>query len=199
MSNALTTSWQQSSEEIINHLIKVVIDLEGGFSNHKNDLGGQTNLGITESLAREYGYTGKIMEMKERIAHRIYREEFIKPMMIEEFARDSINIGLILLVCAVNIGKNRMIRNLQTSLNALNNMQEMYNDITVDGLVGNNTLKAYRCFLDKRGENGKKILCSMLLAMVGEHYVNIASKREANESFLYGWFNRIEKLKEIVS
>jgi len=41
-------------QEIINQ----IIDVEGGYVNDPSGSGGETNFGITEAVARAYGYAG---------------------------------------------------------------------------------------------------------------------------------------------
>lgn len=49
---------------------------EGGFSNVKGDAGGQTRFGVTEKLARAYGYTGPMDELPKEFAASILLHEF---------------------------------------------------------------------------------------------------------------------------
>ncbi len=45
-------------------ILAAVFALEGGYVNHPNDPGGETNHGITAGVARQAGYTGKMIELK---------------------------------------------------------------------------------------------------------------------------------------
>jgi len=52
-----------------------LFEWEGGYSNHPADKGGETNLGITASLARRYGISSVRSLTKEQ-AIAIYRQEY---------------------------------------------------------------------------------------------------------------------------
>lgn len=56
--------------------IERVLSHEGGYVNHKDDPGGETNWGVTKNTARANGYTGSIREMTRKDAVEIYRRAF---------------------------------------------------------------------------------------------------------------------------
>ncbi len=76
---------------------------------------------------------------------------------------------------------------LQRWLNVFNNQQAFYHDLTVDGIIGRNTLNALKTYLDKRGKEGESVLVKALNCTQGDYYLEITEKREANEAFIYGW------------
>ncbi|MCW8621188.1 glycosyl hydrolase 108 family protein, partial [Acinetobacter baumannii] len=43
--------------------LKRVLQHEGGYINHPSDPGGETNYGITKSVARQYGYKGSMKDI----------------------------------------------------------------------------------------------------------------------------------------
>lgn len=49
---------------------------EGGYVNHPNDPGGETNWGITAAVARSNGYTGPIKEMPQEFAEKVYKLKY---------------------------------------------------------------------------------------------------------------------------
>ena len=49
-----------------------ILLVEGGYSNDKNDKGGETKYGITKEIAREYGYTGNMRDLTKATAQKIY-------------------------------------------------------------------------------------------------------------------------------
>jgi lysozyme family protein len=53
-----------------------VIGIEGRYSNNPTDSGGATMYGITEAVARAYGYTGRMQDMPLGIAKEIYRQRY---------------------------------------------------------------------------------------------------------------------------
>lgn len=55
-------------EKAFNHTVGV----EGGYSDHPSDRGGKTMFGITEAVARSYGYSGDMRSMPISTAKDIY-------------------------------------------------------------------------------------------------------------------------------
>ena len=49
---------------------------EGGYSNRKDDLGGETMFGITKSTAKANGYAGDMRKLTEQQAIKIYKDAF---------------------------------------------------------------------------------------------------------------------------
>ena len=60
----------------INRLLKH----EGGYVNHPDDPGGATNWGITERVARKWGYKGHMRDLPRETAIEIYRQEYWQPV-----------------------------------------------------------------------------------------------------------------------
>ncbi len=171
---------------IKNKIIGEIIRVEGGYSNNVNDSGGETNFGITVAIARSAGYFGEMFDLPVQIAFDIYAERYWDSVkasdMPESIAEEVVDT-------AVNMGISRAGKFLQRSLNALNNQEKHYPDIVVDGNIGPATIKALDAYLVKR--NGVT-LTKMLNCLQGAFYVELAERREKDESFIYGWFkNRV--------
>lgn len=49
---------------------------EGGYVNHPEDPGKETNYGITEAVARNHGYTGSMKDLPLSTAKHIYRTDY---------------------------------------------------------------------------------------------------------------------------
>lgn len=60
------SAWAISIERLLKH--------EGGYVNHPNDPGGETNFGITIAVARANGYTGAMRAMPRDTAVAIYKK-----------------------------------------------------------------------------------------------------------------------------
>lgn len=52
---------------------------EGGYTNNPNDPGGETNWGITVTVARENGYVGAMKDMDQTVAKAIYAKRYWLP------------------------------------------------------------------------------------------------------------------------
>lgn len=171
----------------VDSLIEGVIGREGGYSNHPADRGGPTRWGITQGVARENGYHGDMRALPREVAKSIYMRQYVtRPgfggvmAISEKIAEELVDTG-------VNMGPYWPSVHLQVALNALNSNGKHYSDILEDGDVGTATLNALRAFLKKRGPEGEKVLLTALNCLQGARYVELATKRTANEAFLYGW------------
>ena len=60
--------FDQAFDRLISH--------EGGYVNHPNDPGGETNWGVTKRTAQENGYTGSMRAMTRAQAIEIYKKAF---------------------------------------------------------------------------------------------------------------------------
>jgi lysozyme family protein len=91
---------------------------------------------------------------------------------------------------AVNMGVKDAIRFLQRSLNVLNREERDYEDITVDGIWGDETRAALDSYVKTRKQRGISVLIKMLNALQGTKYVRIAEENEDLEAFVFGWFRQ---------
>lgn len=172
-------------------MIQEVLGVEGGWSDHPSDRGGKTMYGITEAVARSYGYTGSMRDLPLDTALSIYRSRYWNPLNLDKVVKIRRSIAHELLDTGINQGVGRAAEYLQRSLNALNRQQKDYADIIVDGDIGPATINALKAFLDFRGYKGEVVLLRALNALQGAFYIGIADGRK-NEDFLFGWLlNRV--------
>ncbi|MCH4891880.1 hypothetical protein GO308_01990 [Sphingomonas sp. SFZ2018-12] len=176
----------------IDQLIDDVISREGGYSDHPDDRGGATKFGITQRVAREHGYHGPMRDMPRTVAERIYRAIYWQAPRFDDVATRAPGVAAELFDTGVNMGPATATMFLQRALNVLNRARRDYPDIARDGRIGPATLGALDRFLELRGPAGKTVLLRALNALQGARYIELAERRPANESFLYGWLaNRI--------
>lgn len=182
-------------------IINGVIQVEAGYVNNPNDKGGETNLGITAVLANEHKKTlvnefkwdGKMKSLTKPMAVRIYEKEFWDFLNLDEIYKISPFLADKLFDIGVNVGKTRGAKWFQRALNAFNRMQKDYADIGDDGQIGKMTLTALNGFIKARGKDAAvKNLLKALICQQGAHYLDISLSREANETFTFGWFNRLD-------
>lgn len=104
-----------------------LIGHEGGYSNHQGDPGGETNWGITVSVARQSGYSGPMRNMPQAVAREIYRSQYWRYWM------DGLPYQLAFQVfdASVNSGPSQASRWLQRAVG-----------VKEDGVVGKVTLAA---------------------------------------------------------
>lgn len=115
-------TFETAFERLIGH--------EGGYVNHPNDPGGETNWGITLRTAREAGYTGSMRDLTRDQAKIIYRTAYWQRARCDEFDGA---IAFQVFDGAVNHGIGNSIRFLQRAAN-----------VADDGVVGPVTMAAVK-------------------------------------------------------
>lgn len=176
----------------IEKMIDEVIRREGGYSNHPADRGGPTNWGITEQVARAYGFLADMRTLPRSAAVNIYKTRYWTGPKFDQVAALCPPIGDELFDTGINMGVATAGKFLQRALNALNRGAKDYPDIGTDGAIGPMTLTALKGFMAKRGAEGGEVLRKALDGLQCARYVEIAEGRPANESFVYGWIaNRV--------
>lgn len=89
------------------------LEIEDGYSNHPADPGGPTRYGITEKVARRWGYTGDMKELPLDLAKEIYEVDYWRvakcPLMPPALACQVFD-------AAVNHGVEQSLQFLQTIL-----------------------------------------------------------------------------------
>lgn len=90
-----------------------LIGHEGGYVNHPDDPGGETNWGITLRTAREAGYTGSMRDLTRDRAREIYRVAYWQRARCDEFDGA---IAFQVFDAAVNHGIGNAIRFLQRAV-----------------------------------------------------------------------------------
>ena len=85
-------------------ILAAVLAVEGGYVNHPNDPGGATNWGITERVARQCGYSGRMQDMPQSFAFSCYEQKYVRdpgflplvvidPVVAEEVIDTGVNMG----------------------------------------------------------------------------------------------------------
>lgn len=172
-------------DDIINDIILV----EGGYVNDSSDSGGETNFGITKTVARAFGYMDDMRLMPRGVAFDIYVAKYWDIVKADDMVELSEAVAAEVVDTSVNMGPNRAGTFLQRSLNVLNNRGSSYPDLTIDGNIGHATISALASYLYTR-KGGT--LVKMLNCLQGAFYVELAERREKDERFIYGWFkNRV--------
>lgn len=161
---------------------------EGGYVDNQDDSGGKTNWGITERVARKWGYVDHMKDLPKLTATEIAKKEYWDIMKLDDISALSESVALELFDTGFNTGTSRAGKFLQRALNVLNRKGEDYNDVVVDGAIGAKTVSALTAFLNKRKKNGEVVILRALNALQGEFYVELAERREKDETFVYGWF-----------
>jgi lysozyme family protein len=171
----------------VRHTLEKVMKVEGGYSNHPDDRGGETNYGITKHVARAFGYMGEMRDLPYDLAMDIYIQRYWLEPKFDRVALMSSLIAEEMLDTGINMGQSIATKFLQRALNVLNRQAKDYPDITVDGALGTISLAALASFLKARGTEGERVLHRMLNSLQSVRYIEIAERNASQESFQYGW------------
>ena len=161
---------------------------EGGYVNDPSDSGGETNHGITIRVARENGYTGRMIDMSPRQAEDIAKNAYWDVMRLDDIARLSSSLAHEIFDTGFNMGQGRASKFLQRSLNVFNSRGRHYPDIIVDGQIGSGTLSALKALLRRRGRSAETVMLNAMNSCQGYGYIMLAERREKDEDFIWGWF-----------
>lgn len=108
--------------------VERVLKHEGGFVDHPADPGGATNFGITERVARGYGYKGDMRSLPRATAIAIYKAQYWNAVRGDELPPA---LAGQVFDAAVNHGVGNASRWLQQAV-----------EITADGKIGPKTVAA---------------------------------------------------------
>ena len=155
-------------------ILAAVFAMEGGYVFDKNDPGGETNFGITKSVAVASGYTGSMKDLTKETASNIYISNYINKPGYGEVITLSPAVGQKLVDAGVNTGPDRSSRWFQTALNAVSRDGKDYPKVTVDGKIGPGTISSYANLQRVRG---KVKACELVLKLVDAqqagHYMSL--------------------------
>lgn len=158
-----------------------ILSFEGGWSNHPNDKGGQTNMGVTLTTWRVAGYDKDLdgdidaddlrLIDKDDVVNRVMR-----PMFWDKIKGDEIQsqaVANILLDWAWMSGAKKVIMYVQRMIS-----------VKADGIVGPITIKAIN---DKRPYN---LFCQIQNERK-DFYDRIVANNPSQKVFLRGWTRRL--------
>jgi lysozyme family protein len=177
----------------------VINGFEGKYGFDKDDPGGETYKGVARNMNRDFegwkiidGLRGnkdfpEVLESNIPLQASIM--DFYKKNYWDKFIGDKLGAmtGTEMFDQSVNLGTGRAIEHLQKSLNLLNNQQKYYMDLSVDGVMGVQSLSAYKNCCYARGEG---LLVKVLNIYQGKYYIELMEKKEVFEKYA-GLFKRV--------
>lgn len=182
----------ESISAVFDRAFSQTVGIEGGFSNNPIDRGGATKYGVTEALARTYGYTGDMHDLSLELAKHVAKVEFWDKFRGDDVATIAPSVATELFDIAYNCGLGIAGQFLQRCLNAFNHTGADYPDVTVDGNVGPGTIAALKAYAGKRGAVAELVLHRALESLKGARYIAIAEKDRTQAAFVFGWIrNRL--------
>ena len=180
---------------------------EGGYSNDKNDRGGETYCGIARNffpswpgwqiVDREKNIAGgNVAQMKRALEHTSinsfvdawYKTEWWDKLGLEKLPQELANE---IFEQSVNLGKAGCGKKVQQVCNAYNYVggAKIFDDLTLDGIIGPKTLAALAKIIDKNKANPGNLVHA-LNCMQGSHYIELACKTFSQRTFTVGWMKR---------
>ena len=176
---------------VIASILGSILAIEGGYVNHPDDPGGETNYGITKATARSYGYNGPMKELPKDLAKKIYQDWYITKPKLDKILELSPAIGHKVIDTGVNTGTLKAVKWLQHGLNILSRNGKDYPKISEDGSVGPQTINAFKNLQKARGTvSSCELLMKLLDMQQAEHYVSLNK-----DAFIIGWLRgRIENV-----
>jgi lysozyme family protein len=165
------------NSELFEKCLKVVLDNEGGYSNHPSDPGGATNFGVIQKVYNTYrkrkGLEQRdVWDIEYSEVYEIYLEDYWGPMNLEELTNE--NLILHVFDHGVNAGIRISIKMLQKIL-----------DVSVDGFIGDETATA--------SENYKGNIVEAFKKRRKLFYCTLADRKPTLKVFLKGWISRVDK------
>jgi lysozyme family protein len=174
--------WNMASE-VLQDIIKDVIEVEGGYVDDPDDTGGATRWGVTIKVARAYGYYDQMRFLPVELARHILLDGYaIRPKMDKVCDIAGSSLAAELIDSGINCGFGKAASWLQYSLNALND-----DSLAVDGSIGAKSLDSLKRYVDKRGVEGVKVLTKACNSLQGEYYLTLANTSHSYRKFVYGW------------
>lgn len=183
---------------------KEAIDLmlihEGWYSNHPNDIGGETYRGISRVYFPDWSgwpivdaLKASALALRENEDLRLMVYDFYKQNFWNRFRGDDIKSQLVaneLMDIAVNLGVHRACLFLQKALNHLNGFQKRWLDLVEDAIVGPATLSTLDLALSN-SQIGERKIALALNNLQGKHYITRVEQDPRQEVFYSGWLERI--------
>ena len=154
---------------LIGAMLASIIFIEGDYSNDPYDPGGETKYGITERVAREYGYTGEMADLTKEEATKIYTTLYVEQPNFNLLVDINPAIAHKLIDAGVNVGTTRVSLWFQKALNNFSRDGQDYPRLREDGIIGPSTINAYRFLENKRG---KETACSLVLKALDSYQAN---------------------------
>lgn len=174
--------------------LKFVLEHEGRLTKDSDDAGGITDYGISLRFLKlnhiDINHDGviderDILNLDYECAAHIYKEYFWDKGNYNKI--NDLKIAKKIFDFSVNMGISAANKILQRSINCyiLDNKKLEFNYLSVDGIIGNKTLKILNC-IGTHDKNFYDIICDQAYGF----YQKICDKNPKLKKFLNGWKNR---------
>ena len=180
--------------------LKHVFEMEGGYSNHKDDTGGATNFGITQEVfnrwCKKHGSDSyHVNKINKGIAADIYKEEYWDKMRLDELQDEK--MALMLFDQGVNCGIYRSTKRAQNIANYVAGYK-----LATDGKMGAISMAHLNDLIKK---NKSRRFMFEFVKQTHLFYAKITRNSKKNKffgpdyrSFIVGWTKRANRLLELL-
>jgi len=176
-----------SADERFRAAVEVVLQHEGGLSEHPSDPGGVTHWGISLTWLQRLGLAegdidgdgdvdaDDVRALSRERAIELYRRYWWEPLRLSE-VRD-LGVATKILDLAVNMGSGPAVRLLQQALRVAGE------DVAVDGILGSQTLGAVN-------RVNPALLLELYRVQAARYYHQLVDRRPELVVFERGWLRR---------
>jgi len=165
---------------------------EGGYADVEGDAGGKTAVGgLTEALARDYGYTGSMAAMTLAQSLKIIVAHCWDNPGLAALAGIAPYLAIALYDVNVNFGPGRGAKWVQLALNALNVNNTYGPDLAPDGNFGPASRLRLTQVLKHRGAEAEDWMVEAVVAHRMVHYITRCNEKPDQRKFAAGWMDRI--------
>ena len=172
-----------ASGDIFDKIFEYILQVEGGYSNDKNDKGGKTKYGIIEVEARKYGYKGDMKDLTKEIAEDIYKNKYYLSNNLDKI-KDK-RVALSMADWTINSG-NWGTKKAQQTVNILKG-----DILVVDGILGEKSIQAINSI-------NPEIFLTQYHELQRKFYQAIVAHNSSQKVFLKGWLNRVARKEEYI-
>lgn len=167
-------------DENFNYCFEHVVGLEGGYVYDSYDAGGETKYGISK---RAFPHLN-IKSLTLDDAKQIYFKRYYATSHMNLTKIDNKALACELFESSVLMGVRTVAKNLQKALNLMNNNGKLYDDLRVDGWIGNKSFEAMK-------KVNPKLLVKVLNGLQFNRLVKIVEANRTQERFFKGWLKRV--------
>lgn len=165
-----------------------ILEVEGGYSHHPLDRGGETNFGVTQKTwdvyLRSIGVKSyPVEDINISDARTVYKQLYWDRLRLRSIT--SAPISLCMMDQGVNIGVRRTVKRAQKTHNTVTPV--VGKPLTIDGVIGPRTVLALN-FVNERDFVWEFIKESQL------YYADLVKRSPDQRVFLKGWLRRTQKL-----
>ena len=163
------------AQQNLDYCMQMILHHEGGYVDHPDDPGGETNLGVTKAVYEEWGGTKDMKDLTVEDVLPIYKANYW-----DRVKGDDLPSGLDLCVFdfGVNAGTGRAAKYLQGMIDAVQ-----------DGAIGPMTLQSLNAFIE---EYGLEETIEIYQADRQLYYESLSHF----ETFGRGWTRRVDETTE---